>query len=132
MRDDSGMSTKIYKKVGRRYVEVGSFDNESLHYPHGAHLVWSRPGGTLTMYQIEPADAALLAASARMKEAMLDAMRAADRWEPDGPMTKRKHRAWLAYKAIAGEESALRLAGPSMSDVVEAGIKVLREGVKND
>jgi len=54
--------TPIYKKVGRRYVEIGTYDNEQLHYPHGAHLVWSRPGGVLTRYTIKPADAALLAA----------------------------------------------------------------------
>lgn len=124
------MTTPIYKKVGRRYVEIGTYDDEQLHYPHGAHLVWSRPGGVLTRYSIEPADAALLAASQRMYDAMLEAMRNADRWEPDHALKAKEKKAWEAYKAIAGEQSALRLKGPSLHDVVQAGIDALIEAVK--
>ena len=124
------MSTPIYKKVGRRYVEIGSYDDERLHYPHGAHLVWSRPGGVLTNYSIQPADAALLAAAERMRDAMMAAMHAADRFEPEGKLTGKRLRAWNAYKAIAGDESALRLKGPSMHDVVDAGLKVLVDAAR--
>lgn len=124
------MNTPIFKRVGRRYVEIGTFDNEALHYPHGAHLVWSRPGGVLTHYKIEPADAALLAAAERMREAMMEAMHKADRLEPDGKLTGKRLKAWNAYKAIAGDESALRLKGPSMHDVVDAGLRVLIEAAR--
>ena len=124
------MTTPIYKKVGRRYVEIGTFDNEYLHYPHGAHLVWSRPGGALTHYQIEPADAALLAAAERMREAMMGAMHKADRWVPEQKLSGKDLEAWNAYKAIAGERSSLRLNGASMHDVVDAGIQALLLVVK--
>jgi len=122
--------TKIYKKVGRKYVEIGTYENESMHYPHGATLIWSREGATLTRYKIEPADAALLAAAERMRDAMLDAMRNADRWEPDEVIKGKRAKAWEAYKAIAGEESTLRLKGAAMSDVINAGIKALVDAVK--
>lgn len=124
--------TAIYKKVGRRYVEIGTYEDERMHFPHGAHLVWSRPGSVLTQYRIEPADAAMLAAAERMRDAMMEAMHKADRVEPDGKLTGKRLRAWNAYKAIAGDESALRLKGPSMHDVVEAGLQALIEAVKND
>jgi hypothetical protein len=126
------MTTPIYKKVGRRYVEIGAYENEYLHYPHGAHLIWSRPGGVLTRYQIEPADAALLAAAQRMHDAMMDAMQKADRWEPDEELKGKRAKAWEAYKSIAGEESTLRIKGASMQDVVQAGIDVLMEAAKNN
>lgn len=122
--------TKIYKKVGRRYVEIGIFENEYLHYPHGAHLLWSRKGGVLTRYKIEPADAALLASAERMREAMIEAMQKADRFEPHEKLTGKRLKAWNAYKAIAGDESSLRLKGSSMHDVVQAGIDALIEAVK--
>lgn len=123
-------TTPIYKKVGRRYVEIGAYDCEERHYPHGAHLVWSRNGGVLTRYNIDPADAAILSAAQRMSEAMMEAMRKADRWQPEAKLTGKDLKAWEAYKAIAGEQSSLRLKGVSMHDVVQAGIDVLIEAAR--
>jgi len=122
--------TPIYKKVGRKYVEIGVYDNESLYYPHGATLVWARKGGALTRYGIDPADAALLAAAERMRDAMIDAMHKADRWTPDEVLKGKSAKAFAAYKAIAGDESTLRLKGAAMQGVIEAGIKVLVDAVK--
>lgn len=31
----------IYKKVGKRYREIGTSDDEQLYYAHGAHLIIS-------------------------------------------------------------------------------------------
>lgn len=123
-------TTTIYKKVGRRYVPIGACENEAMYFPRGASLVWVRDSMTLTQYGIEPADAALLAAAERMRDAMTDAMRKADRLEPDGKLTGVRLKAWNAYKAIAGEESALRLKGTSMHDVVDAGIQVLLNNLR--
>lgn len=122
--------TPIYKKVGRKYVEIGVYDNAQLYYPHGATLVWARKGGALTRYGIDPADAALLAAADRMRDAMIDAMHKADRWTPDEAIKGKRAKAWEAYKAIAGDESTLRIKGAAMSDVIDAGIKALVEAVK--
>lgn len=123
--------TPIYKKAGRRYVEIGTYDNEQLHFPHGAHLVWSRPGGVLTCYNIEPADAALLAAMQRAREAMMDAMHAANVWKPRGALTERQKKAWKAYVEAAGDDRPISLEGPSMWDVVDAGIKAARDAVES-
>ena len=75
--------TIIYKKVGRRYREIGVFDNEALYYPHGAHLIIVKPsGGSLTRYNVDPAHAELLAAAETMREAMMQAMREAGKVRP--------------------------------------------------
>lgn len=131
--------TTIYKKQGRRYVEIGRYENESLYYPHGASLVFARPGGSLTRYNIEPAHAGLLAAAEPMRDAMVEAMRKASEMKlathAGKPITAKQRKAWEAYKAIAGEQSSLQLQGASIQDIVDAGIKVLIEaaiGGKND
>lgn len=127
------MTTPIFKKVGRRYIEIGAFeDAHLLHYPHGAHLVWSRPGGVLTHYRIEPAHAALLAAAEAMREAMAEAMRQASESRQVGaagqPLTASQKKAFQAYKAALGDDDAtLMLQRASAHDIIEAGIKVLVE-----
>jgi hypothetical protein len=131
------MTETLYRKKGRRYLPIGIHeDARHTHYPMGASLVWARPdgGGVLTRYGIEPADAALLAASERVKDVMIDAMRNASYMRPTGaqgrrPLTEKQKRAWKAYVAVAGEESSLILQGASLSDIAEAGINVLREAV---
>lgn len=122
--------TKIYKKEGRRYVEIGECDMSRGYYPHGASLVWARKGTTLTRYGIDPADAALLAAAERMRDAMMVAMRKADRLQPDGKQTRLQQKAWKAYCAIAGDIASLRVTGPSLHDVVDAGLAALVDAIK--
>lgn len=123
--------TAIYKKVGRRYVEIGTYQNEAYYYPHGATLVWSREGTALTRYGIDPADAALLAAGQRMEDAMLEAMRKATEFKPQSrKYTKKELAGWEAYKKVAGTPTSLVLEGACMQDVVKAGIDVLSDAVK--
>lgn len=128
--------TSIYKKVGRRYKEIGVCENEAFYYPHGATLVWASKGSTLTKYGIEPADAALLAAAERVRDSMMDAMRKATELKPIGTnkraLTRLERKAWAAYVAIAGSVSSLQLEGASMHDVVDAGVKALVEACKKD
>lgn len=116
--------TPIYKKVGRRYVEIGTHEDAYYHYPNGVHLVWSCPGAVLKKYNINPDDAALLAAAERMRDAMVHAMRSADRPTPSEELKGVQKEAWEAYKAIAGDSITLRLQGKSAYDVVDAGIQV--------
>ena len=121
---------KIYKKVGRRYVEIGNFDDEYLHFPHGAHLVVSRKGGTLTRYNVEPAHAAVDAALQYVHDAMLAAMHEATFLQPDKRGCTKKERDGLAaYLAIAGKPQGLRFEGASLHCVIDAAIKVLRAEV---
>lgn len=128
------MPETIYRKKGRRYIPVGVHDDAHYYYPIGASLVWARPdhGGTLTRYGIEPADAALLAAADRMRDAMVAAMREANRVKPASyqgrrPLTAKQKKAWAAFEAIAGKTEGFVLEGVSLFDVVDAGIKALAD-----
>lgn len=123
--------TTIYKKVGRRYVEVGCYDNEATHYPHGAHLVISRPGSTLTRYNVEPAHAAVESALERVREALTKAMHKATELAPSKrPYSKKELAGIAAYTEIAGNPISLRFEGASMSDVIDAAIKILATEAK--
>lgn len=122
--------TKIYKKVGRRYKEIGACENESIYYPHGSHLVICRPGSTLTNYNVAPEYAAVEAALERVRDAMTDAMHKATEMAPEKRRyTQRELKGIAALNEIAGPMHCIRFEGTSMRDVIEAGIKILREAV---
>ena len=121
------MTTPIFKKVGRRYVEIGVYDNEAMYYPHGTHIVISGSGSTLTKYSIEPAHAAVESALQRVRDVMAKAMHKATEMTPTKrPYSKKEMAGIKAYTEIAGNPIALRFEGASMSDVIEAGIKLLK------
>lgn len=120
--------TAIYKKQGRRYVEIGKHEPE--HYdmlPNGAHLVIVKSGTRTTHYNVQPADAAVEAALHRCRESITEAMREATKLRPSKRAYTAKEKAgWDAYRAIAGDVVALQFEGVSLYDVVDAAIKALR------
>ena len=118
--------TKIYKKQGRRYIEIGTYENEYFYYPHGAHLVVAESGSTLTRYNINPDDAAVLAALETYREAVQKAMNKATELKVrKREYTEAEKRGIAAYIKEAGMPIGLAFEGVSMSDVVQAGIDVL-------
>lgn len=122
---------KIYKKVGRRYHEIGVCDLEACYYPHGAHLVISRKGSTLTKLNVTPAHAAIEVALQSVRDVMAKAMADATKIAPEKrPYTKRERDGIAAMRAIVGDMTQIRFEGLSMQDVVEAGIKILAAEVK--
>lgn len=120
--------TIIYKKVGRRYVAIGSCDPEQTYYPHGSHLVVCKKGSTLTKFDIAPDFAAVEAALVLLKDAMSDAMRKATEMKLEKrPYTKKELAGIAAYQAIAGSPISLRYEGVSMNDVIQAGVSLVRK-----
>lgn len=56
--------TGIYKKVGRRYVEIGEYDPERMDYvPNGTTMIVKHKGMQSTRYNVDPDILPLLAAS---------------------------------------------------------------------
>jgi hypothetical protein len=122
--------TPIYKKVGRRYKEIGVYENEQYHYQHGSHLVVSREGSVITRFNIDPANAQVEAALEYVRDAMVEAMRKACELTPDKRMnTPKEMKAIKAFYSIAGPQSLLKFEGVSMNDIVDAGIKILKREV---
>ena len=52
----------LYEKKGRRYVPVAEYGREMTDMlPEGAHLIIVQPGSKVTLYNVEPDQAAIIA-----------------------------------------------------------------------
>jgi hypothetical protein len=120
------MKEELYKKEGRKYIRV----NDPWAYEglwDGFHLVWIRPGSVTIREPVYPAKQELLAAIEIAREAMEKALLEANKMRPsEKELTPQEQKAWEAYQEIAGEDS-LTLYGLSISDIVDAGIKALKD-----
>lgn len=123
-----------YRKVeqGKRHryekIEEHFYDLDNL--PIGAHLIVVHPGGGRSYrIQIDPDNAAVLAAIKQFQHAMEEAMRERNQWEYAGntPLTK-KEQALLAelYKT---HHAPITMRGCTMYDIIEAGMQVLEDGI---
>ena len=125
--------TKIYKKVGRRYVEIGESDRDGSYYPHGAHLVVAQPRSRLIKFDVKPEYAAVEAALQAARDGMETAMQKATAMAPEKRKYTKKELAGIAaMRAIAGETFSLRYEGVSMSAIVEAGIKEVQRQMREN
>jgi hypothetical protein len=122
------MKESFYKKVGRRYVPVYKYDSQLLDsFPKGHHLITVNPGSGSTHYNVEPAYAALLAASLIAEEKMCDAMREKSESRPQKRLlTEEQRQAWQNLAKALGDDLAT-LQTPSALDVIRAGTKALQE-----
>ena len=120
---------KIYKKQGRKYVEIGTYESEYIYYPHGAHLVWSRPGVTTTRYKIEPADAAVMAALERLRDVLTKELTDAMKMQPESrEYTKLEKKAIKAIRDVLGDGlNSIRFEGLSVFDIVNKAIQRLKQ-----
>lgn len=120
----------IYKKLGRRYAEIGVYDDESRFYPHGVHLVVSGPGSTLTRYNVDPQYAGVLAAAKLAEDAMVNAIIDAQVPVPTEELTGVRLKAWEAYKAVIADHTPVTAMCNSAVTIAQAGIKALIEATK--
>ena len=75
--------TGIYKKVGRRYVEIGEYDPECMDYiPNGTTMTVKRPGMQSTRYNVDPDLLPLLAAAVYCEDQISAAIHRASELRP--------------------------------------------------
>lgn len=75
--------TGIYKKVGRRYVEIGEYDPEAMDYiPNGCMMIVKRSGMQSNRYNVDPDIVPLLAASLYCEDAISHAIHRASELRP--------------------------------------------------
>ena len=120
------MKKIYYEKIGRKYVPIREYDNEFMDsFPKGNHLVMSYPGGSSRRYNIDPAYAAMIAASRVAEEAMIQAMHKASELKPvRTPITEGQRKAWKKLAKEFGDELCT-LNGASSHDIAEAGVKAM-------
>ena len=122
------MSEIYYKKVGRRYVQVGEYNSEIMDsYPPGATLVISTPGSTMKKYNIDPNFAAMIAAGQVATKAICSAMIDASQLQPSKPAITPGQK--LAWENLAKEFGVdlFTLHGASTQDIAEAGVKAMQD-----
>ena len=131
------MKTVFYKKQGRRYLPVSEYDSEYCDsYPKGSHLVVSKPGSTMRMFNIEPALAPMIAAGRVAEDAICRAINKASEMRPARtPITPAQQRAWKNLAKEFGDELCT-LNGSSTRDIAEAGVEAMQQEadklLKND
>ena len=122
------MRETYYKKVGRRYVPVSTYDtNLTDAIPvNTAVLIVSRPGCTSRRYDIDIAHAPLVAAGLYAEDAISSVILKASEMRPARtPITLGQQAAWKKLSKEFGEECT-PLQYPSVREAAEAGAKAMQ------
>jgi hypothetical protein len=121
--------TGIYKKVGRRYVEIGEFDPEYIdHVPNGVTMTVKRPGMQSTRYNVDPDIVPLLAASLYCEDQISNAIYRAGELRPyNRSITPEQRVAFDNFLATMPEDDSNRfmMTVGSARDAAEAGTQAL-------
>lgn len=121
---------KLYKKEGRKYIEVSEYDDEFMDsFPYGTHMVELKPGSTLRRFNVEPDLLPLLAAAAFCKEEMTEAIYVASKARPEKKqLTAEQQRSWKQFEKTMGSQ-IMYIQYPSCADIAEVAILALKSKV---
>lgn len=121
--------TGIYKKVGRRYQEIGEYDPEAMDYiPNGTTMTVKRPGMQSTRYNVDPDIVPLLAASLYCEDQISEAIRQASEIRPaQRSITPEQRAAFDRFLETMDPDDPSRnmMTFGSARDAAEAGTKAL-------
>lgn len=123
------METIYYKKVGKRYLPVKSYDYEvSKAFPQGAHLVLVNKNWTHTVRNIDPEFAAICAASVSMADSLVKILSDASKMRITKELTPAQVNAWRNLEKHLGETAYLEY--PSLVEVADKFLDELEEKTK--
>jgi hypothetical protein len=117
----------LYVKKGKRYVHTS--DPWAMAGLRDGHWhVWVRKGQTTIRAPMFAARDEVAAAMLEAEEAMVHALAKAGKARPPvTKMSKRHQKAWARYVKEAGDEAFRTLTISSYFDIVQAGIKALKD-----
>jgi len=122
-------STGIYKKVGRRYVEIGEYDQEMVDYvPNGTTMIVKRPSMTSRRYNVDPDLVPLLAAGLYCEDEISHAIHCAAELRPaTRNITPEQRAAFDCFLETMDPDDPNRnmLSLGSCRDAAEAGTQAL-------
>lgn len=127
----------LYRKVQHgkrvRYEETTHHIYDLDNLPAGIHMIVVHgDGGRSYRYNVDPDHAAVVGLMPKVRDAMVEAMRAKNQYSFDNvhgkPLTKAQRAALDEYQRLRGDSLAV-FKGVSMWDVVEAGLKVLEDAL---
>ena len=123
--------TGIYKKVGRRYVEIGEYDPERMDYiPNGTTMIVKRPSMQSIRYNVDPDILPLLAAGLYCEDEISSAIHRASELRPaTRNITPEQRAAFDRFLATMDPDDPNRnmLSLGSCRDAAEAGTQALRK-----
>lgn len=123
------MKTGIYKRVGRRYVEIGEYDPEHTeHVPNGVTMTVKRPGMQSTRYNVDPDIVPLLAASVYCEDQISQAIYRAGELRPHRQdITLAQRKAFDRFLATMSDDDSNRfmMTVGSAREAAEAGTQAL-------
>lgn len=123
------MKTGIYKRVGRRYVEIGEYDPEyTEHVPNGVTMTVKRPGMQSTRYNVDPDIVPLLAASVYCEDQISQAIYRAGELRPHRQdITPAQRKAFDRFLATMPDDDSNRfmMTVGSAREAAEAGTQAL-------
>lgn len=121
--------TGIYKKVGRRYVEIGEYDPERMDYiPNGTTMIVKRPSMQSIRYNVDPDILPLLAAGLYCEDEISSAIHRASELRPaTRNITPEQRAAFDRFLATMDPDDPNRnmLSLGSCRDAAEAGTQAL-------
>jgi len=121
--------TGIYKKVGRRYVEIGEYDPERMDYiPNGTTMIVKRPSMQSIRYHVDPDILPLLAAGLYCEDEISSAIHRASELRPaTRNITPEQRAAFDRFLATMDPDDPNRnmLSLGSCRDAAEAGTQAL-------
>jgi len=121
--------TGIYKRVGRRYVEIGEYDPERMDYiPNGTTMIVKRPSMQSTRYNVDPDILPLLAAGLYCEDEISSAIHRASELRPaTRNITAEQRAAFDRFLATMDPDDPNRnmLSLGSARDAAEAGTQAL-------
>lgn len=123
--------TGIYKKVGRRYVEIGEYDPERMDYvPNGTTMTVKRKGMQSTRYNVDPDILPLLAAGLYCEDEISSAIHRASELRPaTRSITPKQRAAFDRFLETMDSDDPNRnmLTVGSAREAAEAGTQALIE-----
>ena len=124
----------LYKKVGRKYVPVSEFSEESYNsFPHGVYVRVSMPYSVHTVRISEKEfDPMAVATVMRMSDAIVRKMQEIDTPRPATEHTPKQIEAFRAYVATLPKKDRCRVCvmSPSLPEIVECALKQLLKDSK--
>ena len=121
---------QAYKKVGNKYVPMADWEAPIGLFAYGDYLVHKDKNSTYYVRINFPEYAEVEAVLVRMKEKMVKAMLSAEKPYPAREFTPSQLRRWRKLMAETNSREVMAMYG-SISDVVDAGLDVVRDAIRN-
>lgn len=120
----------IYKKVGKRYKQIGIYDDESFYLPKGAYLTVVDDGFRSTRTIIDTDDAGVIASLKGFEDELTAALVNTSQLRYLKPLTEEQKKLYDAFVNSLGDDGFYLSEYPSVRECVDSAISLALKKVK--